>query len=216
MTSRQPGRGAGSGRRVAEGRPLAIAILLGVLLVLVVMGVVLEHGVPSAMAERFFPLRFESEIAAASHRYQVDPYLVAAVVKAESGNDAGAVSDAGAVGLMQLMPTTATWIVARDDWKGAARPDLTDPKDNVELGTYYLAYLLARYGGHVRTALAAYNAGEGVVDGWLAQGQAAGAAESPTTLRPGEIPFPETRGFVDRVEKFRERFSASYPDAFKS
>jgi soluble lytic murein transglycosylase len=139
--------------------------------------------------------------------------LVAAVVKAESGFDPEAESRAGAVGLMQLMPATAAWIAARQDWQGASKPDLRDPAQNLDLGTYYLAFLLDRF-ADVPTALAAYNAGQGVVDQWLAARGTEPAGGSPTTLLPADIPFPETRGFVERVERFRGLYRQTYPKAF--
>lgn len=191
----------------------ALLVLIAVAAVIVAVGAVLQDQVPSALARRLYPLRYKTEIADASGRHGVDPYLVAAVVKAESGFDPGATSGVGAVGLMQLMPDTADWIVARDDWGGAAKPDLRDPADSIELGTYYLAFLLDRF-KDVSTALAAYNAGQGVVEQWLASRGTSPAAGVPTTLVPGDIPFPETQGFVERVERFRERYREIYPGTF--
>jgi len=177
------------------------------------VGALLHDHLPLAVAQQLYPLRYRAEIAQAAGRHNVDPYLVAAVVKAESGFDSRARSDAGALGLMQLMPATADWIAARDDWKGVRRPDLNDPAQNLDLGTYYLAFLLDRF-GDVPTALAAYNAGHGVVEQWLAAEGASPAGGSPTTLLAADIPFPETRGFVDRVERFRELYRQTYPEAF--
>jgi dephospho-CoA kinase len=198
---------------VGGGFALACLALVGVAVVIAVVGALLHDRMPLAMAEQLYPLRYETEIAGAAARYHVDPYVVAAVVKAESGFDPEAKSAAGAVGLMQLMPATADWIVARADWQGASKPDLHDPTQNLDLGTYYLAFLLDRF-NDVPTALAAYNAGHGVVEQWLAARGPAPAGGSPTTLLPADIPFPETRGFVKRVERLREIYRQTYPKAF--
>lgn len=198
---------------VGSGFALACLTLVGVAVVIAAVGAFLHGRVPLGIAEQLYPLRYEAEIAAAAERYQVDPYLLAAVVKAESGFDPEAKSGAGAVGLMQLMPTTADWIVARDDWQGASKPDLHDPAQNLDLGTYYLAFLLDRF-ADVPTALAAYNAGHGAVEQWLAARGVSPAGGSPTTLLPADIPFPETRGFVERVQRLRELYRQTYPKAF--
>jgi soluble lytic murein transglycosylase-like protein len=103
----------------------------------------------------------------------VDPALVAAVARTESGLDPAARSPAGAVGLMQLMPATATVLGVADPY---------DPAANVRAGAAYLRELLGRFGGNVPAAVAAYNAGPGTVERY-----------------GGVPPFEETRRYVARV-----------------
>ena len=147
-------------------------------------------------------------------RHHVDPYLVAAVVKAESGFDPEAESRCGSRGAHAVDARYGRLDRRpRRTGRGASKPDLRDPAQNLDLGTYYLAFLLDRF-ADVPTALAAYNAGQGVVDQWLAARGTAPAGGSPTTLLPADIPFPETRGFVERVERFREIYRQTYPKAF--
>lgn len=98
---------------------------------------------------------YESLIASAAAKYGVDPALIKGVIRTESGFDAGAVSSAGAKGLMQLMDATA---------KSLGVTNSLDPAQNIDGGTKYLAYLLRKYEGSVQVALAAYNAGPGRVD----------------------------------------------------
>ncbi|GAB4374658.1 MAG: hypothetical protein Kow0062_12890 [Acidobacteriota bacterium] len=106
-------------------------------------------------------------------RHRIDPKLFAALVEVESGRRADAVSHAGARGLAQLMPATAARFRVSDPH---------DPEENLEGAARYLRWLLSRYRGDLRLALAAYNAGEGAVD------------------RAGGVPrFRETRAFVRRV-----------------
>ncbi len=161
---------------------------------------------PAASA-RVFPLKYEAEIARAASRYDVDPYLVAAVVRAESGFDPRARSRAGAQGLMQLMPDTVTFVVGLDSYKGAKEPSLTDPVDNLELGTCYLAYLLRRFGKDETAAVAAYNAGPTPVSRWI-------KASGKKTLEPAAIEYPETREYVTRIERYRTIYERVHPDVF--
>ena len=206
---RPAGRRSGAPR---WGRWLALAVFVCALLILAVVFAWQHNRLPDGVTARLYPLRYEKEIAHAARQYGLDPFLVAAVTKTESGFDPKARSQAGARGLMQLMPATAQWIVARDDWQGRAKPDLSNPLDNVELGSYYLAYLLDLYGGERATALAAYNAGTANVAHWLQQGSQGGNGSKTSVV--GNIPFRETRGFVDRVERFHALYQRLHPDAF--
>jgi soluble lytic murein transglycosylase len=117
--------------------------------------------------------RYAAEIQEISGRYGVSAALVEAVVRTESGFDPAAVSAKGAGGLMQLMPGTAQALGVVDRF---------DPRDNIIGGVRHLRYLLDRYQGSLSLALAAYNAGEGVVD----------------TYR-GVPPYPETQQYVRQV-----------------
>lgn len=116
----------------------------------------------------------EKLVREAAERHQVDPALVRAVIETESNWNSSAISRKGAVGLMQLMPTTAQRFGASEYY---------NPQQNVDAGVKYLKTLLERYDGNLDLALAAYNAGEGAVD------------------RAHGIPaFRETRSYVQKVQ----------------
>jgi soluble lytic murein transglycosylase-like protein len=128
-----------------------------------------------ARAKKYDPL-----ITAAADRYKIDRALIKAVIRAESDFVPHATSPKGAQGLMQLMPATARLHGVMKAY---------DPADNVEGGVRHLRQLLDRYGGNVRLALAAYNAGSGAVD-----------------KHGGVPPYPETWQYLDRVMRFREHY----------
>jgi soluble lytic murein transglycosylase len=129
----------------------------------------------------------------------VDPALVLAVIRQESSFDRGAVSPAGALGLMQLLPGTAEQ-VARALGGSVTRVALTaDAQRNIALGTEYLGQLLARYDGSVPLAVAAYNAGPHRVDQWLVENGAPRPDPMAMLNWIERIPFGETRNYVQRV-----------------
>ena len=145
-----------------------------------------------------YPLRYQQIVRGHARNYGIDPALLAAVIYQESKFDAGARSKSGAVGLMQLRPDTAKGIATRTGGSAFRVSDLTDPEINVRYGCWYLRHLYRKYGDW-KLVLAAYNAGQGNVDRWLGEER-------------GEIPFAETRRYVDRVYDLR----AIYRDAWRS
>ena len=189
--------------------------LLGVVLLVVVVAAIVWVGVSAmtgrmvvpVVSDRIYPLVYEDEIAAVAEKYDLDPYLVAAVARTESGFDPDARSHAGAVGLMQLLPKTAEWVTSLDSWKGPDNPALTNPQDSLELGACYLAYL-QRTLDDPTAAIAAYNAGQNAVRGWIKK--AGGSA----SFGMEDIPYPETQEFVRRVERYRTIYQKVHPDAF--
>ena len=148
-----------------------------------------------------YPLEYEHIVSAHARNYDLDPTLLAAVIYAESRFDPDVESEAGAVGLMQLLPDTAKGIAVRTGGAKFVLSDLRNPEINVRYGSWYLDHLRGRYDGDVRLALAAYHAGQGNVDRWLADG--------------GGIAFPETRDYVAEVERVRRVYAKAYPDELR-
>jgi soluble lytic murein transglycosylase len=144
-----------------------------------------------------YPLEYEHIVSAHARNYDLDPALLAAVIYAESRFDPDVESPAGAVGLMQLLPDTARGIALRTGGGAFVVSDLRDPEINVRYGSWYLEHLRGRYDGDMRLALAAYHAGPGNVDRWLEEGAG--------------IAFPETRDYVNEVERVRQVYADAYP-----
>jgi len=174
-------------------------ILLGVVTLLFARG-------PSSWQRRYYPLKYETQIADSAQRHRVNPYVVAAVINAESGWRPERTSGAGAVGLMQVKPETARDLARAGvvDSKRFPSSDLTSPAVNIEYGTAYIRYLVNRY-HEIETSLAAYNAGLRHADEWKKKGGDIRAA----------IAFPETRTYVLTVVRNRDHYEKLYPDSFK-
>ena len=178
--------------------------LVGVVAVLGVFTLLFLRG-PAFWQRQYYPLSYESQIADSATRHHISPYLVAAVINAESGFKPSRRSSAGAIGLMQVMPQTARDHVHMGAVDATRYPPdrLSDPAVNIEYGTAYLRYLVQRY-HEVETALAAYNAGLRHADAWAKEGGNIRAA----------IAFPETKTYVLKVIRGKDRYRALYPTAF--
>jgi soluble lytic murein transglycosylase len=166
--------------------------------------VVLEKTMPDWYARERYPLRYASIVRGHAQHYHLDPALLAAVIYTESKFNAHSVSSAGAVGLMQLLPDTAKGIALHTGGSGFVISDLDDPEINVRYGAWYLEHLQEKYESRPNAtdlALAAYNAGQGQVDHWL--------AETPPGS-PVHIGFAETRAYVARVHQLQAIYRRAY------
>lgn len=134
-------------------------------------------------AVRLNSIAYESEIASAAREFGVEEAIVRAIIHAESSFNPVALSHAGAMGLMQLMPATARRFGVSDAY---------DAAQNIRGGVQYLAFLLKRYQGNLTLAAAGYNAGEGAVD-----------------RNGGVPPYAETQRYVQRVGVLAERYRAN-------
>jgi soluble lytic murein transglycosylase len=180
---------------------LAVAAAAVGLVALAVTGPV-EKG----LREFTLPLRHEDIIRQQARDKGLDPALIAAVIYQESKFRDGT-SPAGALGLMQLLPDTAHFIAERSGGTQFTTEDLSTPQVNIAYGSWYLRYLLQHYEGNKVLAIAAYNAGQTNVDGWV---EDAGGERS---FDPGDdIPFPETRGYVHGVLEHEKEYRRHYAE----
>jgi soluble lytic murein transglycosylase len=152
----------------------------------------------------YLPLQWPEELIAASRESGLDPWLIAAVARQESTFTAHAVSPRGAIGVLQLVPSTARGH-ARALGLGSS-PDLRDPELNIRLGARELGYLVRRFGA-LEPALAAYNAGETRVRGWWRR-------HSDPQRFTEDIPVPETYNYVRRVVYLSEAYRLAHHKAW--
>ena len=143
--------------------------------------------------EASYPRKYSEIVSQEAKENGLEEALVYAVIKAESNFDSDAVSRVGAIGLMQLMPDTFRWMLQRDGNTDLTTDDMTDPTVNIRYGCHYLAYLSTKY-TELKTIAAAYNAGDGSVDGWLENPD---YSDDGVTLK--EIPYPETAAYVEKI-----------------
>jgi soluble lytic murein transglycosylase len=191
-------------RRRALLRRLAWLFAVVVVAAIAVTAIV-APGLDKAVKEIALPLRHEDIIRQQAADKQLDPALIAGVIYTES-RFRDQTSHAGAKGLMQLLPSTADDIARKSGGTAFVQGDLADPQVNISYGSFYLRYLLKRYGGNVVLAVAAYNAGEGRVDEWVFAARHRG--EDFDHAR--HIPFPETRHYVQQVLEMRGRYRDRY------
>jgi soluble lytic murein transglycosylase len=171
-----------------------IAVLAGLGVAYVIASGAFDH----AIKELTLPLHHEDVIRQQAGEKGVDAALIAAVIYSES-KFSDQESSAGARGLMQITPEAAETIARNSKATSFELKDLGDPEINIRYGTFLLRELLDRYDGDEAAALAAYNAGPGNADKW-------GGAD----LKVEEIPFPETRAYVEEVLEKRDEYRHKY------
>jgi len=165
---------------------LKAKITLAILIVLTAIAMVMAVNMR-------FPVRHLDIIR--ENAGELETSLVLAVIKAESSFREGALSRAGAQGLMQLMPATAEEMASHMGLTDFQPEDVWLPEINIAMGTFYLNRLVSQF-GCIELALAAYNAGQGNVNNWLADPQFSADGESLDV-----IPFPETYNYLRRVRQ---------------
>src|SRR4051794_24801186 len=191
-------------RRAAQVRRRRLrlsAVALALVGLVVIVGL---HPLKHAVQEITLPLKHEDIIRQQSQKKGLDPALVAAIIYQES-KFSDRTSVAGARGLMQITPDTARFIAKKSGGIRFTLQDLGTPQINIAYGTWYLRWLLDRYDERQSLAVAAYNAGFGHVDDWVR------AAGGPDQFDPKtDIPYPETRNYVQSVLSHRKAYARRY------
>jgi soluble lytic murein transglycosylase len=161
---------------------------------------------PSDQASYHYPLGYWEIVQREEKAWQVDPYLIVAVIREESAFSHGCVSSAGARGLMQLMPSTASKVAIGERISiDNGGQDLFQPDLNIRLGTHYLQDLLREFKGNLTLSLASYNAGPHRVKRWLELSPYLDDEEFTES-----IPFSETRSYVKKVLRSYEVYKILY------
>ena len=138
-----------------------------------------------------FPQKYDYEIDKFASKYGLEKVLVYSIINIESGFDKDKESSVGALGLMQIMPTTAIECAEKLSINDV---DLYDAEMNIEIGCYYLAYLMDMFDGNVKNVLSAYNWGLGNVKDWMSQGH----VDKEGTII--DVPVKETRDYWKKFQ----------------
>ena len=194
-------------RTVRRRRRLAgLVTLIGLGAVALGVAGILGFGpLSEAVREITLPLKHEDIIRQQADDKNLDAALIAAVIYEES-KFRDQTSHAGARGLMQITPGTAQYIADKSGGTEFEQGDLASPQINIAYGAWYLDYLLQKYDGNDLAAVAAYNAGEGKVDEWIAE---AGGLDS---FSRGDVEFSETRAYVGNVLDRQRDYRNNYED----
>ncbi|WP_124726956.1 lytic transglycosylase domain-containing protein [Staphylospora marina] len=157
-----------------------------------------------------YPLEYEEYILDSAEATGADPFLVMAIIRVETKFDPDKQSRAGAKGLMQLMPGTVDEAIKLGNFSPAFRDYVDDPAINIRMGSWYIAHLTERFKGNKVAVVAAYNAGPTRVQKWLDSGVWDGTRQNAS-----QIPYGETRHYVQRVSYFYEKYRQLYSDLLK-
>jgi soluble lytic murein transglycosylase len=173
-------------------KKIFIIILIFVLVVGIVK-IVNTSSIKQLILKKMYPMTYSEYVYKYSEENNIDPLLTFAIIKAESNFNSKVVSSSNAMGLMQLMESTAEEIMQKDLQEEFNKDMLFNPEDNIKIGTAYFAKLIQRY-GNIPLALTAYNAGIGKVDGWI---------EDCIIKEDGSdvenIPYKETNNYVRKI-----------------
>jgi soluble lytic murein transglycosylase len=185
--------------------------LYAVLLLVLLVVLYVDRGF---LGKMMYPIRYEEEITRYTEIYEVDPYLVASIIRVESNFRADKISPKGAIGLMQLMPPTAEWIMKQEKDDVSNLDRLDEPSLNIKYGAWYIRLLERQFvktgatkEEEIALIAAAYNAGPGNVERWLTEGTWPGTLASSS-----DIPFGETRHYVNRVYYYYQKYASTYPE----
>lgn len=170
----------------------------------IIMGLGYAVFISAPVQRIFYPLLYPEFVFKYADLNKVDPYLVSAVIRGESRFSHLAESGSGARGLMQIMPDTAEW--AAEQIGIDFHPEmLFEPEYNIRIGCWYLRRLQKNFDEDLTIVLASYNAGQGNVKNWLGEGVWDGTLENLE-----QIPFYETRSYVEKVLNYYDRYRLLY------
>ncbi|MBJ6363773.1 lytic transglycosylase domain-containing protein [Paenibacillus sp. MAHUQ-46] len=177
------------------------------LLLLFIGFIILLFARSDWMGRWMYPIYYIDDIKASSLNYEVDPYLVAAIIRAESNFETGRESPKGALGIMQIMPDTAGWIASKANFTNLTLDDIHHRADiSIQMGTWYIKSLERQFKERRPLVIAAYNAGPGKVNQWLKDNVWDGELDTAH-----DIPYGETRRYVQKVIYYYNKYKELYP-----
>ena len=170
-----------------------------------ILSIVLIIDNSTTVLKRIYPFKFNEHVLKYSIDNNIDPYLVFAVIKAESSFNPNALSEKNAMGLMQLTEKTAKWGAESIKMEKFTTDDLYDPETNIMLGCWYIRQLMKEFNDNIDLVIAAYNGGSGNVKEWLSNRN-----YSKSGYSLDKIPFSETERFVKRVKNYYYVYTKLY------
>ncbi|MDK2807248.1 lytic transglycosylase domain-containing protein [Thermoanaerobacterium thermosaccharolyticum] len=175
-------------------------------IIVVIFTILTVYGVKTNwFLKQLYPKKFSQQVYFYSNQYGVDPYLVFAMIKAESNFNPDIVSSKGAIGLMQVIPETGIWVANYIGIENFNVNMLYNPDYNINIGTWYLKYLLKQFNNNITLAVAAYNGGSGNVSNWLKDKR---YSENGSNLK--KVPFSETDKYIKKVTKYYKIYKSLY------
>ena len=174
-------------------------VVVTLLLIIIALSIIIGY---KPYLKRFeYPLEYSEYVMESAGKYNLDPFLIYSVIKAESKFDAEAKSSKSAQGLMQITPQTADW--ALEKMGLPSETDIFDPQVNIDVGCWYLAKLLSDHNGDLTAALAAYNAGSSNVNEWK---------DESGNLNIEDIRFEETYDYVGKITEYYKTYGKLYSE----
>lgn len=174
-----------------------------ILIIFIIIFGINYNKIKNMTLKKIYKIEYSEYVEKYSEEYQVDKYLIYAIIKAESNFSEEAISSKGAKGLMQLMQTTAEEIASKINIE-VTEENILNPDININLGTKYISILIQKY-GNIGLSLSAYNAGSGNVDKWIANG---------TLKNDGSdienVPYTETNNYVRKILRDYEIYKQLY------
>lgn len=177
-----------------------IKVILGIVILLILFFFAINTFIYNYM----YPMQYKEYILKYSEEYNIDPYLVYAIINVESNFNPTVKSEADAKGLMQIMDITADWAKEHIDLD-EKEIDYYKPETNIKIGCWYLSKLSSMFDGNIIEIIAAYNAGSGNVTGWISDGR---------DIASGDIPFEETKKYVEKVLSNIDIYHVLYGDSY--
>lgn len=175
-------------------------LLIFIIIILFIVIVFNKINVKDYILKKIYPIKYSEYVEKYSKEYDIDPLLIYSVIKAESNFESTVKSNSGAIGLMQLMETTA-----KEVDKSVNVYDLYNSETNIRLGIEYFSKLLNHYNQNINLSIIAYNAGMGNVDKWI---------ENGTILKDGSnlenVPFKETNNYARKILRDYKTYKELY------
>lgn len=173
------------------------------LALLVLIVVIIDNS--TTVLKYNYPLKYKEHVLKYARQNNIDPYLVFAIIKAESNFDPNAVSKKNAKGLMQITDKTGAWAADKLKMKQYSVDELFKPEINIQLGCWYIGWLMKQFNNDENLVIAAYNGGNGNVNEWLKDKR---LSNSGSSLE--RIPFKETDAFLKKVKKYHGVYKRLY------